>query len=89
MQITRSSSLRSSLLLLPIALHGEDLYEANAIDGCQNSNAEKVGAEHIQDIDHVEFESDGLPDRVPGDNTRLSHTSVVQNFLSTGERVID
>jgi len=46
-------------LLLPIALHGEDLYEAN------------------EDIDHIELESDRLPDRVSSDSTRLSHTSVV------------
>ena len=81
---TLSSSLRPSFLLLPVALHGEDLYEANAMDGCQNSNdAEKAGAKCVQDVDHIEFESDGLPDRVPGNSTRLSHTSVMQDFLST------
>ena len=51
-------------------------------------NAEKVGAEHIQDVDHIKFESNGLPDRVPGDSTCLSHTSVVQDLLSTGKCVI-
>ena len=52
-------------------------------------NGEKAGAEHIQDVDHVEFESDGFPDRVPGDSTRLSHTSVMQDFLSTDKRMTD
>jgi len=57
----------TTFLLLPVALHGEDLYEAD------------------EDVDHIEFESDRLPDRVPGDSTRLGHTSVVQDFLSVIE----
>jgi hypothetical protein len=28
---------KTVFLLLPVALHGENLYEANAVDGCQNS----------------------------------------------------
>ena len=39
---------------------------------------------HIQDVDHIELEPDGLPDGVPGDSTCLGHTSVVQDFLSAG-----
>jgi len=54
-------------LLLPVALHGENLYEAN------------------EDVDHIEFESDRLPDGVPGNSTCLGHTSVVQDFLSVVE----
>jgi len=43
----------------------------------------------VQDVDHIEFESDRLPDRVPGDNSCLGHTSVLQDLLSAGERVTD
>lgn len=70
-------------LLLPVALHGEDLHETNA--GRRPSkpiNAEHIQAQDLQDVDHIEFESDRLPDWVPGDNTCFGHTSVVQYFLS-------
>jgi hypothetical protein len=41
----------------------------------------------IQDVDYVKFEAEGFPERVPSDSTSLSHASVVQDLLSTGEWV--
>ena len=76
----------TAVLLLPATLHGENLHEADAIDGRQNSEGvDGIRTQDIQDVDHIEFESDGLPDRVPGDRARLGHASVVQDFLGAGE----
>lgn len=80
----------TAVLLLPAALHGENLHEADAIDGRQNSEGvDGIRTQDIQDVDHIEFESDRLPDRVPCDSTCLGHTSVIQDFLSAGELVMN
>ena len=34
-----------------------------------------------QDIDHIELQADGLPDRISGDGTTLRHPSVLQDLL--------
>ena len=80
------------ILLLPVAVLGENLYETNASRRLrQNRKMHRVGMgeQDVQDVDRIEFESDRFPDRISRDNTCLGHTSVVQDLLCTGAKRSD
>lgn len=50
--------------------------------------SKKREEQDIQDVNHIKFETNGFPDRIPGDDARFGHASIVQDLLSTDGWVI-